>query len=87
MPIHGLGGANDLLGQGAGNGNGFSDDSADAEWLIYEFLIRHFKLTERHARQTIVCLIDAGENLIVLVQGIESCDDTVSSQIELHIPF
>jgi hypothetical protein len=87
MPIQTLGCASDLYGQGGGNKNGFADDSADAEWLIYEFLIKYFKLTERQSRQAIVSLIDAGENLVELAQGIDNSDEAAIGLIEQYVSY
>jgi hypothetical protein len=86
MPIFSVGSASDLLGQTGGQGNWFSDDSADAEWLIYEFLIKHFRLTEQDARRTIVSVIDAGESLVDLAHGIENFDDAVIDLLERYQP-
>jgi len=76
MPIFSVGSTSDLLGQNGGRRNGYSDESAQAEWFLYEFLIKHLRLTEPDARQTIVSVIDAGEDLVELALGIIEVEAT-----------
>jgi len=87
MPIFSVGSTSDLLGQNGGRRNGYSDESAQAEWFLYEFLIKHLRLTEPDARQTIVSVIDAGEDLVELALGIENYDEIVIDRIRRHQPF
>ena len=86
MPIYHVGSSGGISDQGERNQNQFSGDSADAEEQLIKFLLIHFELTEQQARKTLSLLIDSGEDIEQLAQGIENCDERTISKIELYIP-
>jgi hypothetical protein len=86
MSIRGVGGIGRIFDHGSHNPDQFSDDSSEAEQLIFEFLLQHFKLTDQQSRNTIIALVDAGENLFILAQGVDISDDAVIRKIESYIP-
>jgi hypothetical protein len=86
MPIYHVGGSNGISDQGGKNQNEFSDDSAEAEEQIFEFLLQHFQLTAQQARRTLASLIDSGENLMELALELELGDTNAIDQIAHYVP-